>query len=332
MVRRLGTGFLTVVTIVALPGVGRAQHQVPVEVMGLHPLATGEYSFSYRFMRTSMADNLNGNALVPTADVLKSFMVSPLTRTTNVHSIGAMYAPSDIVTLMAIGSFSKLSMDHVTRTNTTFTTESSGIGDLSISSLVSLYRGASVRALLHAGVWLPTGSITAAGVTPTSRGEERQLPYPMQPGSGSLDVSPGLTVLGAGPAWGWGVQTTGRFPVGDNDRGYRRGDMLNGTAWFAWHPRARVSLSARILGQRWGAYQGFDPAFTNKALVPTVREDLRSGKRLTIPLGLALDFPDGPLAGHRLAAEWSVPVWHDLAGPQLRTDWSLTVGWRKSFH
>ena len=143
--------------------------------------------------------------------------------TMNVHAIGAMYAPRDMVTLMAIGSFSKLSMDHVTRTNTTFTTESSGIGDLSISSLVSLYRGGSVRAHLHAGVWLPTGSITAAGVTPASMGEERQLPYPMQLGSGTLDVNPGLTLLGAGPSWCWGAQTTGRFPVGDNDRGLPTG-------------------------------------------------------------------------------------------------------------
>ena len=77
MVQRLAAGFLTVLTTVALPRVGWAQHQVPIGAMGGHVVSRGDYMFSYRFMRMSMADNLNGNALVPTADVLKSFMASP---------------------------------------------------------------------------------------------------------------------------------------------------------------------------------------------------------------------------------------------------------------
>ncbi|MCE2421999.1 MAG: hypothetical protein J4G03_01570 [Gemmatimonadetes bacterium] len=41
-------------------------------------------------------------------------------------------------------------------------------------------------------------------------------------------------------------------------------------------------------------------------------------------------FTDGALRGHRIAAEWHVPVYQNLNGPQLETDWVLTIGWQKA--
>jgi len=66
-------------------------------------------------------------------------------------------------------------------------------------------------------------------------------------------------------------------------------------------------------------------------MAPTVREELRGGTRVGIPLGLNLYFPSGALKGHRIAAEWHIPVYQTLNGPQLETDWVLTLGWQKSF-
>lgn len=66
-------------------------------------------------------------------------------------------------------------------------------------------------------------------------------------------------------------------------------------------------------------------------MTPTVREALRGGTRLDVPLGLNIHFPGGALKGHRIAAEWHIPVYQNLNGPQLETDWLLTVGWQKSF-
>ncbi len=39
----------------------------------------------------------------------------------------------------------------------------------------------------------------------------------------------------------------------------------------------------------------------------------------------------GILKGHRVAAEFHLPVRQSLNGPQPETDWILTVGWQKSF-
>ena len=33
-----------------------------------------------------------------------------------------------------------------------------------------------------------------------------------------------------------------------------------------------------------------------------------------------------PNASYRLGLEFSVPVWQRLAGPQMETDWGLTLG------
>jgi hypothetical protein len=34
---------------------------------------------------------------------------------------------------------------------------------------------------------------------------------------------------------------------------------------------------------------------------------------------------------HRLALELGAPIYQDLNGPQMETDWMLTVGWQKAF-
>ena len=119
--------------------------------------------------------------------------------------------------------------------------------------------------------------------------------------------------------------------MGENSRGYRLGHSAVSTAWFALKPSDVVSLSVRAEWRLWGDYSGHDAAYMNSMMAPTVREDLRGGRRLDVPLGLNLYFPDGALAGHRLAVEWHPPVCQSLHGPQLETDWMLTVGWQKSF-
>ena len=140
-----------------------------------------------------------------------------------------------------------------------------------------------------------------------SDGNAVQLPYPMQLGSGTWDVLPGITVLGMSEGWSWGFQGMGRLRMGENSRGYRQGHAALGTAWFALKPPDMLSLSVRAEWRLWGDYSGHDSAYMNPMMAPTVREDLRGGRRLDVPLGLNFYFPDGALAGHRLAVEWHMP-------------------------
>ena len=310
----------------------RPDGHAPIGVMGDHLHSHGEWMLSYRYMRMAMAGNRDGTERIETDEVHKDFMVAPLDMAMRMHMAGLMYAPSDAVTLMATAHWLDNSMNLVPRAGEAADVASSGVGDIGVSALIGIRNAGSVRAHLNAGVSIPVGSIEEMGVTPMSMGEEVQLPYPMQIGSGSWDLTPGLTVLGMTGRTSWGAQGKAKLRLNENSRGYRRGHELETTAWFALRASELASLSGRTLVRRWGNHSGRDAAYHHHSMmVPTVREDLRGGTRVDIPLGLNLYVRSGPIAGHRIAVEWHLPVYQNLNGPQLETDWVLTVGWQKAF-
>ena len=71
-------------------------------------------------------------------------MVAPLKMDMDMHMLGAMYAPSDNLTLNIMVPYVKNSMDHVTRMGVEFETVGEGLGDTpSATDLTVLSRGSS---------------------------------------------------------------------------------------------------------------------------------------------------------------------------------------------
>lgn len=309
----------------------RPDGHAPIGVMADHTHEHGEFMVSYRFMRMFMEGNLDGNDELDVSDIHESFMVAPLDMTMTMHMAGLMYAPSDVVTLLVMTNWLDQSMNHQTRHGGMFEAASSGLGDTSLGALVGVKRTGPVRLHLNAGVSIPTGSIEETGVNPMSMGRAVQMPYPMQLGSGTWDFTPGVTVLGMSESVSWGLQARTKVRMGENSRGYTKGGETEATLWLAVKPSDRLSLSARMLTRSWDNYSGHDAAYANPMMAPTVNEQRRGGTRVDLPLGLNFYFPEGALSGHRIAAEWHIPVYQSLQGPQLGTDWILTIGWQKSF-
>lgn len=312
---------------------GRPDGHAPLGVMGDHVHETGEFMLSYRFMHMTMDGNRTGTEAVTPATVLQDFMVTPISMPMVMHMVGGMYAPSDRVTLMAMVPYVNIEMDHQTRPGGTFTTEGSGLGDVGLSALIGLQNEGAFRAHLHAGFSVPTGSIEIMDATPMSSGNDVQLPYPMQLGSGTFDLKPGITALWMNPDWSGGAQGMATLRMGENDHEYTLGNRFEAGAWVARKLTDWASLSVRGLLTTWGDIEGQEPApSVNPMVVPTARTDLRGGTRLDIPFGLNLYAPSGALAGHRIAVEFNLPVYQDLNGPQLETDGILMIGWQKSFN
>ncbi len=304
----------------------RPDGHAPIGVMGDHTHHAGEWMLSYRFMRMDMKGLRDGTKELSRDDVFdRGYMVSPVRMTMEMHMFGAMFAPTDDLTLMAMAPYVRYSMDLVTRMGETFTTESDGIGDIRLSGLLVLHRWSRQQVHLNAGVGLPTGSITARDGTPA--GPDRQLPYPMQPGSGTVDLLPGVTYLGQVDDWSWGGQATGTFRLGTNDRGYSLGNRGEATAWGARKLTRWLSGSLRLDGRTWGGVDGGDAAL-DPQMVPTANPHALGGRELDAALGVNLYGRGGAIRGHRLAAEVAVPIYRSLDGPQLETDWKLTVGWQ----
>lgn len=325
----------------------RADTHAPIGVMGDHMHDKDEWMFSYRFMRMDMDGNRDGTDDLSPGEIVTSaanpnapppnLRVVPTEMSMDMHMFGLMYAPSDDLTLMAMLPYLENEMDHVTfqgasGTNRlgTFTTKSSGIGDAKVTGLFRLHTDEVHHVQAIAGVSLPTGSITEEDdvLSPMNTRPTLRLPYPMQLGSGTLDLIGGVSYLAGQGPWGWGAQYRATLRTGENDEGYTLGDIHRVTAWLSHRWRTAVSGSLRLEYRRRGNIDGADPEIT--APVQTADPDRQGGEWLELYAGVNWA-GQGDWAGHRLALEYGVPLEQDLDGPQLEIDNTLTLGYQYSW-
>jgi hypothetical protein len=295
--------------------------------MGDHTHGAGDWMFSYRYMSMQMNRNRDGTSTRSRREVLSEFPVAPYWMKMQMHMFGFMYAPSDELTLMGMLPYIYNKMDHINRMGVKFRTRSEGIGDTKLTALYLVRETELTRVHLNLGVSLPTGSIDKKDDTPAGR---VRLPYPMQLGSGTYDLLPGLTLQGQQERWSWGFQSIATLRFHENGKDYQLGNRLMGTGWLGRQVLKQLSISARLEGQVWGNIHGGDPDLI-PALVPTADADLRKGRRVDLLVGANWEFLSGPFAGHRLAIEAGTPVYQSLDGPQLETDWIVTIGWQRAF-
>jgi hypothetical protein len=58
----------------------------------------------------------------------------------------------------------------------------------------------------------------------------------------------------------------------------------------------------------------------------------QSHQRIDLFLGVNFFVPRGKLKGNRLTLEGGFPIYQYLGGPQIETDWQITLGWSYTFH
>lgn len=298
----------------------------PIGIMGGHIHEKGDWMVSYRYGNMKMDGNRNGTSDVSTSDVLADFMVSPLEMTMEMHMLGVMYGLTDRLTIMAMAPYIDLSMDHVTAMGMNFTTEAKGIGDVKLSGNYLYKEYDNNQVILNAGVSFPTGSIDERDDTPM--GTNMKLPYPMQLGSGSFELRPGITYVSQRGDWSWGTQINAVLRIGRNSNDYRKGHEFGYSVWGAKKMTEAVTASIRFNGLEWGDVHGADPDL-NPMMVPTARTDLRAGRRIDALFGL--EFAPKAFQGNILAIEYGTPIFQHLDGPQLETDNRFMVGWKKGF-
>ncbi|MEN8376300.1 MAG: transporter [Gemmatimonadota bacterium] len=309
----------------------RADSHAPIGVMADHRHEKGEVMLSYRYMYMAMEGSRIGTDEIADADIVaaapggEDFTVTPTRMPMQMHMLGAMFAPSDEVTLMAMLPVLDISMDHITRAGGEFTTESAGIGDVRAGAMVGL--GEFGDQSVHGNVMFsfPTGSIDELDVLPISMGNEVQLPYPMQVGSGTFDLLPGLTWLGQSGDLSWGAQGNAVIRLGENDNEYTMGNQYSGTVWGGGLLSRNFSAAVRGELRHTENIEGSDAALgTPATFVPTANPTLRGGTVLEV--GPSLNFYVPRLSAFRIAAEALFPVYRDLDGPQLERDWTIVVG------
>ncbi len=310
----------------------RPDDHAPIGVMGDHTHHKGEWMLSYRYMLMRMEDNRDGTNRLDDSEVLISgtgdYRVAPTEMDMVMHMLGVMYAPTENLTLMAMIPYVENDMDHVTAMGGAFSTESSDLGDISLTALSSFSKTSPLPEWLwQLGLSFPTGDQDQRDLTPMGNSV---LPYPMQIGSGSYNLIAGLGKNVSRERDSFGVQLRGIFPLDKNDDDYKVGNRATVSAWYSRLLNQNFSVSVRGLYEFRDNYSGEDPRYAMAQainLVPTVDPDLRGGARFDIAVGVNWLHS----SGHRLALEYQVPAWQDLDGPQLETDSVLTVGWQLAF-
>jgi hypothetical protein len=287
----------------------------------------GEVMLSYRYMRMRMNGSRDRTERESSASVLRDFPVTPTEMDVEGHVVGVMWAPHRRVTLLAMVPFLRKDMDHETRGGLRFTTRANGIGDVRAGGMIRLFDREGHHLHLNADLSFPTGTISAKDDTPAGR---QRLPYPMQLGSGTYDLLPGITYSGQSRRYSWGGQVIGTVRTGRNNKGYRLGNRLDATAWGARRWTSWVSTSLRLAWGSWGNIDGDDDAL-NPRVVPSADPKRRGGSRLDGLVGVNFVVPKGPLRNHRFAVEAGWPLYQWLDGPQLETDWRLIAGWQYAF-
>lgn len=114
-----------------------------------------------------------------------------------------------------------------------------------------------------------------------------------------------------------------------NDNGYRLGNKYTATTWIARNIADFASLSFRLDGEAWDDVSGRDASLPLTAIAGANPDEL-AGERVMANIGLNL-LGDNALSGHRLAAEFGLPIYQRYSSPQPDMDYRLALAWQWAF-
>ena len=199
-----------------------------------------------------------------------------------------------------------------------------GFGDALVSASYRLARSDPFNAHATLGLWLPTGSVEKKNPDGT------YVHYGMQPGSGTWDIEPSLTVSGRKGDFGWGAQGLYRWRALDrNDAGFAFGDKAQVSGWASYRMAPSLGTTARVEYVHEGPVEGHYDGPHKHASAADLQGNY-GGDTVSLGLGLNWFMPVGRRSP-QLSAELALPVHQDLGGIQLPQDWRLSVGISQTF-
>lgn len=322
-----------------------ADKHAPAGIMADHLHKPGEIMAEYKYMTMVMDGNrfgttnltdqqafTVGQALVPPTNNA----ITPTHMTMEMHMAHLMYGWKENITLYTMLTFPSLTMDHlrsptfpiIPLRNTPFTTHNSGIGDTVFGALWQIHETPDEQVILNLAFSIPTGGISRNTAIPTGGMVEQRLPYPMQLGSGSFDLMPGISYRKFFPRSSIGAQFQTDLPVGRNRLNYRVGEQYRLSAWYAYLKRDWLSFTFRAEGVWEENYHGADPALVAaEPLISTARPDMRGGEWVNFGYGFQALMRNS----HLINCEITHPVYQNLDGIQLKSTWNLFVSWSKGW-
>jgi hypothetical protein len=333
-----------------------APDPIGISLAGTRLHKPGKIMLAFRYMHMDMRQLVDGDDDISTKKVATSrnpyagspgphgkplpatWRMAPENMTMDMYMVGAMAGITKDFSVMAMVPYVEKEMNMVTFAGMSGTTvlgsstsETSGVGDVAALGLYRLFDEGSHHAHAQMGVSFPTGSITQRTnmLMPNGSTMGMRAPYGMQIGTGTYDLLPGMTYWGESGNWNWGATAVGRIHLGDNRYDYSFGNRVYLTGYGEYGVGHGVFLSARLIQEYAGKIDGRDENINGTS--PTTDPDNYGGWKTSTGLGMTYAFPKGPLQGNNLGAEFVVPVYQNLNGPQLKDNWGVWAGIRSGF-
>ena len=298
----------------------------PVGVHAGYTLDQGQVVLAYRFEWVGKQGLQSGTDRVDVGSVLGTYDSAPESLDADRHVFTAIWSPVEQLTLQIELPFVRLVSDEVyddpTDGITGFETTSNGFGDVALWFLYRVYSDDLSNLHLNLGLTFPSGSIGEAQLLPIGDppDELQRLSYPLQHGSGTVDLKPGFTYRGRYGNGAWGFQALAVLRAGTNEFDYILGNEYEAKAWGTWAWNDWLANSFTL-----GWRQRFDGSGADPLIDPTsspmANPDLLAYKRLDALFGLSITPTGGRLARTRWVLDAGLPAYQDLDGPQLRTKW-----------
>lgn len=309
----------------------RPDAHAPIGIMGDHLHEIGGLMVSFRYMSMNMDGNKSGTDVINDSDIYNNFLVAPQNMTMDMYMIGLMYAPSDKLTLMAMQNISKKNMNLTAQMMMgdmimlrDFSTKSSGFGDLKLGALYGIYTNDKTSLHLNGNLNIPIGDIENRDDTPMM--DDVKLPYTMQLGSGTFDVTLGATLKGNCINTSYGTQFLSTFRTGENSEGYRFGNLYQLNIWGAYKLSSNFSLSGRIFGVSEGKLKGMDNDL-DPMVVTTANTNNYGRDKIKTYIGVNIAFPEpSSLKDFRFGCEAGAPIYENYNGIQMNENLSLNFG------
>ena len=170
----------------------------------------------------------------------------------------------------------------VTTRQGTFETKTSGIGDVVIGGLFKIHETAQSCWHINAGLSIPTGSIQKQGsiLTPMNARPRVRLPYPKQLGSGTFDLTMGLTHARKWETWDWGSQWMSFMRLNKITEDYSLGNEHKVNTWLSYQLSDQLSVSTRVTLMYRREVKGRDQTITTP--VQTADPDRQGGNASTL--------------------------------------------------
>ncbi len=303
-------------------------------LLRIHPMLTPmhmqmkmkkHWMLHLNYMWMNMSGLLDGSQSVNNSEVFsQGFMNAPESMHTQMWMLGVMYMPNMHSSFMLMVPYLDKMMHSKKMNGKSFTTESSGFGDIAAKYSYLLYK--SKHKMFHTmlGLTVPTGSITQAGKMGGKM--NMRLPYPMQLGSGTVDMLLGSKFMIATKPWYFGATLSGIIRLDKNRFHYALGNEIYGAIWVHRILNKFIIAALRVDARSLGRIRGQDPNIYPK-MSPAAAPLLQGGRRVDLSLTFTIHNLDKMLKGQALQIELGHPIYQHLNGPQLKATWFGILNW-----